>query len=144
MRAIVELWLSQLYKLTVLWPAWLLTPQGRRAVFKPRTIWRIALALVFVGALAAMLQAAALPPDFALIGAGDVMAYVDVAVIAWVAGASAVVKVLIAWSRRRGRGPVQVAARRERRTAMRRRGPRRSRPPANDDGFPGGRWTVAA
>ena len=37
-----------------------------------------------------------------------------------------------------------IAARRERRTAMRRRRQRRPPPPANDDGRPGGRWTVAA
>ena len=145
MRGIVELWLSQLYKLTVLWPAWLLTPQGLGTVFAPRMLWRIALLLMFAAAVSAMLQAG-LPPDMALIGSGDVMAYVDVVVIAWAAGASSIAKLGMAWlTRRVRRKPVPlVAARRGGRAAMRRRRLRRPPPPANDDGCPGGRWTVAA
>jgi hypothetical protein len=143
MRAIVDLWLGQLWKLTVLWPVWLLTPEGLRAVFAPRMLWRIALMLAFAVALNAMLQAG-LPPDMALIGSGDAVAYLDVVAIAWAVGAAGVLKTAAAWVVRRLKPKVQVAARRARRTGMRRRGPKRPSPPANDDGLPGGRWAVAA
>ncbi|MBS0362909.1 MAG: hypothetical protein JSR98_16145 [Proteobacteria bacterium] len=143
MRGIVELWLSQLYRLTVLWPAWLLTPDGRKLLFSRSILWRAALMLVFALAVIGFMYAA-LPADLAMIGAGDLVAYFDVAVIAWVAGVGGALKAAVSWAGRRLRPRVQVAARPRGRTAMRRRGPRRSRPPANDDGFPGERWTVAA
>ena len=82
MRGIVGLWLSQLYKLTVLWPAWLLTPQGLKTVFSSRTLWRVALTLAFVLAIAAFMQV--YPPSAAFIGAGDAVAYLDIIAIAWV------------------------------------------------------------
>ncbi|MGZ3378444.1 MAG: hypothetical protein ACXU8S_17755, partial [Phenylobacterium sp.] len=118
MRGIVELWLSQLYKLTVLWPAWLLTPQGLKSVFSSRTLWRVALTLAFVLAIAALIQA--YPPGVAFIGAGDVVAYLDIIAIAWVAGAAKILREGAGLVRRalRRRPAAMVAARRERRAAM--------------------------
>ncbi|THD70357.1 hypothetical protein [Phenylobacterium sp.] len=140
----IELWRTQLYRLCVLWPAWLLTPQGLKVLFSRSTLWRIALAAAFFVAMIALAQT--LPADIALIAAGDVVGYFEIAALAWVASAAGVIRTgpaavgraLLAAARR------LVAARRERRTAMRRRRQRRPRPPASDDGFPGGRWTVAA
>ncbi|HLZ75101.1 hypothetical protein [Phenylobacterium sp.] len=144
MRGIVELWLSQLYKLTVLWPAWLLTPEGLKALVSSRTLWRVALTLAFVLAVAAFIQA--YPPGVAFIGAGDVVAYLDIIAIAWVAGAAKIVRAGVELARQalKRRPAALVAARRESRAAMRRRRQRRPPPPANDDARPGGRWTVAA
>lgn len=142
MRAIVELWLSQLYRLTVLWPAWLLTPDGLRKAFAPRMLWRIVLMLACVAAVNAMIQAG-VPPDMALIGSGDLVAYLDVVVIVWAVGAAGVLKAAAAWVVRRLKPKAQVAVRRGGRSATRRRGPKRRSPPANDDA-PGGRWTLAA
>jgi hypothetical protein len=145
MRGIVELWLSQLYKLTVLWPAWLLTPEGRETLFSRKTLWRLALAVVFALALGALMYGA-LPADLALIGAGDIVSYIDIIAIAWLAGAAKILRdgaKLAGEALRRVPGMV-IAARREGRAAMRRRRPRRPPPPADDDGWPGERWTVAA
>jgi len=142
MRGIVERWLSQLWKLTVLWPAWLLTPDGRRVLFSRATLWRLGMALVFAAAVVAMAQT--LPTDLALIGAADVTAYVEAAVVVWAAGASGMLRAGLRFVRRAMTSRVEVVARRERRATMRRRRPRRVQPPANDDGVPGGRWTVAA
>jgi hypothetical protein len=144
MGGIFGLWLGQLYRLTVLWPAWLLTPAGRKALFSRSTLWRVLLAAAFFVALIAFAQT--LPADLALIAAGDVLSYFEIAALAWVASAAGVLRAgpravgqaLLAAARR------LVAARRERRTAMRRRRPKRTPPPANDDDLPGGRWTVAA
>lgn len=143
MRGIVELWLSQLYKLTVLWPAWLLTPEGLKKLFAGRVLWRLALMVVFILAVVALVQV--FPPDIALIGAGDILSYIDIVAIALVVGAARIVRDgvrLVARLLKRAPEPL-VAARREGRAAMRRRR-RRPAPPANDDGLPGGRWTVAA
>jgi hypothetical protein len=144
MRGIVELWLSQLFKLTVLWPAWVLTPQGFKTLFNSRTLWRVALTLAFVLAIAALIQA--YPPSVAFIGAGDLVAYLDIIAIAWVAGAARIVREGVKLARRAlKRTPVAlVAARPQGRAAMRRRRQKRPPPPANDDGRPGERWTVAA
>jgi hypothetical protein len=138
---IFELWRMQLYRLCVLMPAWLLTPDGRNALFSRSTLWRIALTLAL--ALAVMALAQTLPADLALIGAGDVIAYLDVAAIVWVTGAAGWVRTGVKLARQSLGG--LVAARRERRAAVRRRRQRRLAPPsANDDGLPGERWTVAA
>jgi hypothetical protein len=144
MRGIVELWLSQLFKLIVLWPAWLLTPEGCRALLSSKTLWRVALALVFVLAIALLVQA--YPPSVAFVGAGDAVAYLDVIALAWLAGAARLVREGIKLARRglRRLPAALFAARRERRAAMRRRRQKRPAPPANDDGHPGERWTVAA
>ena len=145
MRGIVDLWLGQLYKLAVLWPAWLMTPEGRKTLFSRSILLRVALALVFAAALASFMYAA-LPADLALIGAGDVVAYLDVAAIAWAVGLGSVLKAAWGWLKRRlgVRPPAQIAARPKGRTAVRRRRPRRLSPPANDDDVPGRRWTDAA
>jgi hypothetical protein len=136
----IEVWRTQLYRFLVLMPAWLLTPAGRKVLFSRSMLWRIALTAAFFVAVMALAQT--LPADIAFIGAGDVIAYLDVAAIVWVTGAMGWVRTGVKLAQRAlGR---HVAARRERRTAMRRRRQRRPRPPANDDGFPGGRWTVAA
>lgn len=147
MRGFIGLWLGQLYKLLVIWPAWLLTPEGLKALRSPRNLWRIAMGLVFALALVALAQT--LPADMALIGAGDLMAYVDVAALAWLAGAGVLVRYALKQARRLwAKGfavrKAQVAVRRERRTALRHRRPKRPPPPANDDSVPGVRWTVAA
>jgi hypothetical protein len=136
----IELWRAQLYRLLVLWPAWLLTPAGRKVLFSRSTLWRIALAAAFFVAIMALAQS--VPADMAFIGAGDVVAYLEVAAIVWVTGAMGWVRAGVKLVRRSAGG--LVAARRERRAAMRRRRQRRPPPPANDDGLPDGRWTVAA
>ncbi len=138
MRGIVGLWLSQLYKLTVLWPAWLLTPQGLKTVFSSRTLWRVALTLAFVLAIAAFMQV--YPPSAAFIGAGDAVAYLDIIAIAWVAGAARE-GVKLAGRALRRVGLRRTAVSRAPRAAQRRR-PRRPAPPANDDGGAG--WALAA
>jgi hypothetical protein len=131
----------QLYRLCVLMPAWLLTPDGRKVLFSRSTLWRIGVTLAF--ALAVMALAQTLPADMPLIGAGDIIAYLDVAAIVWVTGAAGWIRTGLKLVRQSLGGI--VAARRERRTAVRRRRRRRlAPPPANDDGFSGGRWTVAA
>ena len=144
MRGIVELWLSQLHKLTVLWPAWLMTPEGRRTLLTSRVLWRLALLVVFTFALVALVQV--FPPDLALIGAGDILTYIDIVAIAWLAGATRIVRDAVRLANRALRRipGALVAARREGRAAVRRRRQKRPPPPANDDGHPGRRWTVAA
>jgi hypothetical protein len=138
----IELWLSQLHKLTVLWPAWLLTPEGRRAVLNRRVIWRITLTVIFVLALATLLHA--FSADIAIAGAADVATYLDIVAIAWLAGAARVVRAGIELARRglrRGglRRPSIVHAPR----AARSRRPRRpAPPPANDEDGTG--WALAA
>jgi hypothetical protein len=142
MRGMIELWLSQLHKLTVLWPAWLLTPEGLKTLFSRKVLWRLALTLVFTLALVALLQS--LPADLALIGAGDVLTYLDIVAIAWLAGAAKVVRAGMELARRglrRGglRRPSIVRAPR----AARSRRPRRlTPPPANDEDGAG--WALAA
>ena len=145
MRGIAEFWLSQLHKLLVLWPAWLLTPEGLRTAHAPRMLWKIALMVALAVAISSLLQAG-LPPDLAVIGSGDLVAYLDVVAIAWAVGAVGALNSAARWAirRRRPGHQAQVAARRGRRTAVRRRGRKRLSPPANDDGFPGHRWTDAA
>jgi hypothetical protein len=139
---IIQLWLGQLYALTVLKPAWLLTPEGRKTLFSKATLWRILLAIAFAVALIAVAQT--LPADIALIAAGDLVSYFEMAAIVWIAAAGGRVRTAFRALGRGARLRGLIAARRERRTAMRRRRQRRPPPPANDDGRSGERWTVAA
>jgi hypothetical protein len=141
MGGIAELWLGQLYKLTVLWPAWLLTPEGREALFSRKTLWRLALTVVFALALVALLQA--LPADLALIGAGDVLTYIDIVAIAWIAGAAGIVRdgLSLAGRSLRRLGTRRTAVVRAPRAGRGRR-PRRPTLPANDEDGAG--WALAA
>jgi hypothetical protein len=142
MRGMIELWLSQLHKLTVLWPAWLLTPEGLKTLFSRKVLWRLALTLVFTLALVALLQS--LPADLALIGAGDVLTYLDIVAIAWLAGAAKVVRAGIELARRGlGRGGLRRASIVRAPRAARSRRPRRpTLSPANDEDGAG--WALAA
>ncbi len=135
MREIIELWLGQLYRLTVVMPAWLLTPDGHKSLFSKAMLWRILLAVAFAVAMVALAQT--LPADLALIAAGDLVSYVEVAAIVWMATATGLARGALRRVGRGLRGKLLIAARRRRR-------PRRPPPPANDDGPSGGRWTVAA
>jgi hypothetical protein len=139
---IIQLWLGQLYELSVLKPAWLLTPEGNKTLFSKATLWRILLLVAFAVAMAALAQT--LPADLALIAAGDLVSYVEVAAIVWIATAGGRVRGALRSIGRGLRLRGLIAARRERRTAMRRRRQRRPAPPANDDGPSGERWTIAA
>lgn len=143
MRGIVELWLGQLFKLAVVWPAWLLTPEACEMLFSRRTLWRLALAVVFALAVVALLQT--LPADLALIGAGDVLTYLDVVAIVWIAGAAGVVHDGLKLTRSGLRRLVEaaMAPRRSRRAARRPRRARRKPPSVSDGGGWAGGWSFA-
>jgi hypothetical protein len=141
MRGIIGLWLGQLFQLIVIWPAWLLTPEGRKTLFSRKTLWRMVLAVVFVLALYAI--SLSLPADLAFIAAGDVLIYIDIVAIAWIAGAARIVRDGLKLARHvlRRAGRRSLIVRRAARAAQHRR-PRRAPPPANDDDHPG--WALAA
>ena len=141
MREFLRIAAEQLWRLTVITPAWLLTPDGRKALFSAATARRLLVAVGFALALVALLQT--FPADVALILAGDVMTYAEVAAIVWIAGAHGILTQGLAACRRVGRPALRrlrIGGRRPR--AIR----RRLRPPpvADDDGPAAPGWLLAA
>ena len=132
MREIPQLWMDQLWKLTVVWPAWLLTPDGRTTLFSRASFWKLMLGVVTLVAIIALAQT--LPADLAVLAAGDVASYFEIAAIVWLTGAVVFLRAAMKATARSGlKGLVRFGRVAVRRRAMRRRRPRRLPPPANDD-----------
>lgn len=129
MSEIVQLWLSQLWKLLVIWPAWLLTPEGRRAILTRKMLSRLGTAAAVVVTL--MLLAKGLPVDPAFVLTGDLIAYLDVIAIALMSGAVGFLARVARAAGRAVRSLIHTSARQGRPAARRRA--RRIRSPANDD-----------
>lgn len=136
MRELIAVAMQQLWKLTVLGPAWLLTPQGQKTLFSRQTLRRVVMSVAFAMILAGVAQT--LPFDLALIFAGDILAYAEIAAIAWIATASGVLTQAMKAAAHAGLQALRrlrpAGARQPRKVAARRRRPRRTaaRPP-NDD-----------
>jgi len=87
-KEVLQIAMEQLWRLTVVGPAWLLTPEGRRTLFSAKTLRRVLMSLAFTLILVGVAQT--LPFDIALIFAGDVLTYAEVAAIVWIATANGV------------------------------------------------------
>lgn len=147
MKEILQIAMEQLWRLTVLSPAWLLTPDGRKTLFSAKTLRRVLMSLAFTLILVGVAQT--LPFDLALIFAGDVLTYAEVAAIVWIATANGVLTASLRAASRAAGSTLRRFARagsRGRRPAGRgRRRPRRlAPPPANDDRPAGLDWALAA
>jgi len=145
-KEILQIAMEQLWRLTVLSPAWLLTPDGRKTLFSAKTLRRVLMSLAFTLVLVGVAQT--LPFDLALIFAGDVLTYAEVAAIAWIATANGVLTAGLKTAGRAVGSTLRRFARagsRGRRAAGRSRRQRRlAPPPANDDRPAGLDWALAA
>lgn len=146
MREILKIAMEQLWRLAVLGPAWLLTPQGRKTLFSAKTLRRVLLSVAFTLILVGVAQT--LPFDLALIFAGDVLTYAEVAAIAWIASANGVLTAALKAAVHAVRPALQSFTRAGpggRRAAARRRRPRRLTPPPGNDDRPAELgWALAA
>jgi hypothetical protein len=84
---------GQLFKLFVLWPAWALTPEGRKALVSWKVARRI-LAFVVI-AVVVLGMAQMLPADLAFLYATDVATWFDLAAVAWLLGLAGRLKDLV-------------------------------------------------
>ena len=145
MKEVLQIAMEQLWRLTVVGPAWLLTPEGRRTLFSAKTLRRVLMSLAFTLILVGVAQT--LPFDIALIFAGDVLTYAEVAAIVWIATANGVLTASLKAATRAVGSMLRRFARagsRGRRAAGRGRRPRRLAPPANDDRPAELDWAFAA
>jgi hypothetical protein len=132
MREFLEIAAQQLWRLTVVWPAWLLTPEGTRHLLSRRGLRRLALFALMVGLTFAVSQV--MPWGVSLIYAGDLVTYLDLTAVAWLLSASGQIRHVVRAARGRPRlrrSPIR-RARAGHRTSRTAAG-RRASPPANED-----------
>ena len=147
MREILQIAMEQLWKLTVLGPAWLLTPEGRKALLNRNMLRRVLMSVAFTLILVGLAQT--LPFDLALIFAGDVLTYAEVAAIVWIASANGVLTQALRLATHAGLKVLRrlrpTVAGRAQQAAGRQRRPRRTAaPPADDEGAAAFGWALAA
>jgi hypothetical protein len=127
---------------TVVWPAWLLTPEGMRHLLSRRSLRRLALFALLVALTFAVSQV--MPWGVSLIYAGDLVTYLDLTAVAWLLSASGQIRHAVRAVRgTRSLRPSHIrraqAGPRTSRTAARRR-----TPPSANDYDDSAAWRLAA